>query len=217
MSQPTNLSSDSPCGPTLPVGVPRFTVDEYDRRIHAYENAPLPRFVPWVVWVAVAMLGVIYLDGRYRLAFEGIWAVLGLLLLLLGMGRRRSVPWTLVVVDKHINTQSLIRSPTRGKSLFVFMDELCAVARSRGLRDPKSFFERLREGAACHEPEDGIALIDALLSEPTALPDPVRMPPELLDLRSRLVNAQSEGARFCFMQPGGWSGAAETNLKLYWG
>jgi hypothetical protein len=103
------------------------------------------------------------------------------------------------------------------EALFLFRDALREVAQTAGVAALDDFVAPLRAGSARHLPAQGIACIDELLAAAERLPESELVIPALQMLRSRLVDAETAGARFCLMPVTAWSGAIQTNLGLYFG
>jgi hypothetical protein len=195
-----------------PFGESLKGLDEFHRRQLHVEGAVGNRRLPWVAWV-VGFCVPVFLD-RGGAHFFYAWFVLGGLMLVFGVGRKRSVPNWVTVFDKPIAVQP--GSGRRAEGITLFLSELRARSQVLGVTPLDAFEEKLAAGAAHHDPRLALTTIEALIAHPDEIPHQEVLIPELMGIRDRLSEAANSGASFCFMRTTAWSGLIETNLQLYW-
>lgn len=124
-----------------------------------------------------------------------------------------SIPGTATVFDRPINTSSI--ADFDDDAIYLYWDELKALAKKEGFKGLHRFEGRIRSRAARHDPARGIEAIDDLLRFREHIPPGGELRKALKGVRSKLKVAEREGAKFCLILTTSWSGAIETNLKLY--
>ena len=197
--------------------------DDFESRKRAFlrkkSRRSLLLALTWLGSIVLVGWGATGADSRGAPALAGLWAgAAGLMVILAMVGwRSPSVPAVWLVFDRPVDraSSSRVESLEREKALAPFAPELEVRARSQGDAGWLRFFASVHQGAARHDPVEGVRCIDEILAAPEALPEPKRLLVQLRALRERFVLAQRVQARFCVMNVTGWSGAVETNLKLF--
>ncbi|WP_395807610.1 hypothetical protein [Archangium minus] len=128
---------------------------------------------------------------------------------------------TQVALDRRVPMGTRLTRDS-GRMLTLYGEELDRLAVASGYPPLSQFMAPLpvtSRGAACHEPESAIPLVEALIraleEAPQTLPESSPLLVDLHGLLGRLREAQAGQARFCLIPSDTWSGLIEDNLGLY--